>query len=280
MVRITHTSYGKTSVPVMKVVHKEPTHEVWEFMVDVAVESPELEQSYTQADNSPIVATDTMKNLVNYLSFSYDFASLEDLALHIAHSLRKRYDHLPRWTVRIEGAAWRHLAPGGKEQPISFARTGPETSFTTAVVDADKDSLRSGIRELLVLKTTGSAFSDFLRDEFTTLPETRDRMLATSITAEWKIPHFGVEYARVNDSVRDTILRVFSELESESVQHLAYETATAVLATVGEVEEISLRLPNKHYFLMDLSHFGVENTHTLYLPTTVPHGDIHLTVTR
>ena len=280
MARITHTSYGKTSVPVMKVVRKESAHEVREFVVDVTAESPELERSYTRADNSPIVATDTMKNLVNYLSFSYDFASLEDLALHIARGFRKRYDHLPRWTVRIEGAGWRRLAPGGAEQPISFTRTGPEVGFTTTVVDGDESTLRSGIRDLLVLKTTGSAFSNFLRDEFTTLPETRDRMLATSITAEWKVPSSGVEYGGVNDSVRETVLRVFSKLESESVQHLAYETATAVLESVGEVEEISLRLPNKHYFLVDLSPFGVENTDTLYLPTTMPHGDIHLTVAR
>lgn len=280
MPEITRASYGKTSVPVMKVIRKGPTHEVREFVVDVTAESPELERSYTNADNSPVVATDTMKNLVNYLSFSYDFTSLEDLALHIARNLRKRYDHLPRWTVRIEGAGWGRLTTGGTEHPVSFARNGPEVGFTTAVVDGDESSLRSGIKDLLVLKTTDSAFSGFFRDEFTTLPETRDRLLATSIAAEWKVPASGVDHAGINTAVRETVLRVFSELKSESVQHLAYETATAVLESVGEVQEIRLRLPNKHYFLVDLSPFGVENTDTLYLPTTVPHGDIQLTVTR
>jgi urate oxidase len=278
MPEIAHTSYGKTGIPVMKVVRKEPRHEVWEFVVDVTAESPELERAYTKADNSPVVATDTMKNLVNYLSFVYDFTSLEDLALHIGQSLQERYYHLPRWTVHIEGANWKHLSPGSG--PISFARTGPEASFTTAIVDEEESSLRSGIRHLLVLKTTDSAFSGFVRDEFTTLPEASDRMLATSITAEWKLPPSGVEHTRVNHTVRETILRVFSELKSESVQHLAYETATAVLDSIEEVEEISLRLPNKHYFLMDLSPFGVENSDTLYLPTITPHGDIHLKLTR
>ncbi len=75
-------------------------------------------------------------------------------------------------------------------------------------------------------------------------------------------------------------MHIFAELKSESVQHLAHETATAVLKSVQEVEEISLRLPNKHYFLIDLSPFGVKNEDTLYLPTTIPHGDIHLTVRR
>jgi urate oxidase len=278
MPEIAHTSYGKTGIPVMKVVRKEPRHEVWEFVVDVTAESPELERAYTKADNSPVVATDTMKNLVNYLSFVYDFTSLEDLALHIGQSLQERYYHLPRWTVHIEGANWKHLSLGSG--PISFARTGPEASFTTAIVDEEESSLRSGIRHLLVLKTTDSAFSGFVRDEFTTLPEASDRMLATSITAEWKLPPSGVEHTRVNHTVRETILRVFSELKSESVQHLAYETATAVLDSIEEVEEISLRLPNKHYFLMDLSPFGVENSDTLYLPTITPHGDIHLKLTR
>jgi urate oxidase len=280
MSRITNMSYGKTSVPVMKVVRKEPAHEVWEFVVDVTAESPELERSYTEADNSPIVTTDTMKNLVNYLSFSHDFTSLEDLALDICRSLQKRYDHLQKWTVQIEGAGWERLAPGGAVHSISFARTGPEVSFTTAVVDGTKSSLRSGIRDLLVLKTTNSAFSDFFRDEFTTLPETRDRMLATSITAEWKVPPSEIDHAGINHSIREAILRVFSELKSESVQHLAYETASAVLESIEEVEEISLRLPNKHYFLVDLSPFGVDNRDTLYLPTTAPHGDIYLKLTR
>jgi urate oxidase len=280
MPEIAHTSYGKTGIPVMKVVRKEPRHEVWEFVVDVTAESPELERAYTKADNSPVVATDTMKNLVNYLSFAYDFTSLEGLALHIGQSLQERYDHLPRWTIRIEGANWKHLAPGGDESPISFARTGPEASFTTAIVDGEESSLRSGVRDLLVLKTTDSAFSGFVRDEFTSLPEASDRMLATSITAEWKLPSSGIEHTEINHTVRETILRVFSELKSESVQHLAYETATAVLDSIEEVEEISLRLPNKHYFLMDLSPFGVENSDTLYLPTIAPHGDIQLQLTR
>jgi urate oxidase len=280
MPKIAHTSYGKTGIPVMKVVRKESRHEVWEFAVDVTAESPELERAYTKADNSPVVATDTMKNLVNYLSFAYDFTSLEDLALHIGRSLRERYDHLPRWTVRIEGANWKHLAPGGDESPSSFARTGPEASFTTAIVDGEESSLRSGVRDLLVLKTTDSAFSGFVRDKFTTLPEASDRMLATSITAEWKVPPSGIEHTRVNQTVRETILGVFSELKSESVQHLAYETATAVLDSIEEVEEIGLRLPNKHYFLMDLTPFGVENSDTLYLPTIAPHGDIQLKLTR
>ena len=280
MPEITNTSYGKTGIPIMKVVRKELAHEVWEFVVDVTAESPELESAYTEADNSPIVATDTMKNLVNYLSFAYDFSSLEDLALHIGRSLQERYAHLPRWTVHIERASWEHVAPGGSEHPISFARTGPEVGFTTAVVDRDESSLRSGIRDLLVLKTTDSAFSGFVRDEFTTLPETRDRMLATSITAEWRVSPSGLEHPRINAAVRETILRVFSELKSESVQHLAYETATTVLESIGEVEEISLRLPNKHYFLVDLSPFGAENRDTLYLPTTAPHGDIYLKLSR
>jgi urate oxidase len=280
MPEIVRTSYGKTGVPVMKVVRKEPAHEVWEFVVDVATESPELERSYTEADNSPIVATDTMKNLVNYLSFAYDFASLEDLALYIGRSLQKRYEHLRQWTVHIEGANWGHLAPGSAKSPISFMRTGPEVGFTTAVVDGDESSLRSGVRDMLVLKTTDSAFSNFVKDEFTTLPETGDRMLATSITAEWKVPPSGVDHTGLNRSVRETILDVFSELKSESVQHLAYETATTVLERVEEVEEISLQLPNKHYFLIDLSPFGVENRDTLYLPTSTPHGDIYLKLAR
>lgn len=276
MPEIVRTAYGKARVPLMKVVRGAEAHEVWELVVDVTSEGEALRRSYTAADNSPIVATDTMKNLVYYLTHEYDFSSPEDLALHIARSMQERYEHLPRWTVRVEAAGWERVAPEG----ISFRRTGPEKHYTTASVQERVESLASGIEDLLVLKTSGSAFSGFLRDEFTTLPETRDRVLATSMTAEWKLPPHGADYRTVNAAVRGTILEVFAELKSESVQHLAYEMARTVLERCEAVEKVELRLPNRHYFLVDLSPFGVKNEDTLYLPTTAPHGDIHLTVRR
>lgn len=280
MPEIKSTSYGKARVPVMKVVRGDDAHQVWEFVVDVTAGGEALEKSYTQQDNSPVVATDTMKNLVNYLGHEHDFSSLEDHALYLARSFRKHYGHLPRWTVHVEGAPWEPITTNGKPSPISFGRSGPEMHFTTAVVDGEEESLSSGLRDLILLKTTDSAFSDFYRDEFTTLQDAEDRILSTNITAEWTLPTADTDYRRVNATVRETILEIFVELRSESVQHLAHEMGVAILERCEEIEEISLRLPNRHYFLMDLSSFGVENEDTLYLPAPVPHGDIHLTLKR
>lgn len=278
MPEITGASYGKTSVPVLKVVRGAERHEVREMVVDVEA-SGGTEAAYTDQDNAAVVATDTMKNLVNYWVYTLDFSTPEDLALQLAAGFRKRYPHLPRWRARVTEQSWKRIGNGEGPNPISFAGGGPDQDYAEAETDGEETVLRGGLEGLALLKTTGSAFDDFHRDEFTTLAETRDRILSTVASAWWEVSP-EADHGAVRRSVRATLVGLFAELESESVQHLVYEVAAAVLRENPEVEEIGLRLPNRHYFPVDLSPFGAENENTLYLPTEAPHGDIRLTVRR
>jgi urate oxidase len=130
----------------------------------------------------------------------------------------------------------------------------------------------------VVLKTTDSAFEGFLRDSFTTLKEDRDRILATVIRATWLYRRDNPEFETVWQGVRQTMLETFAEHDSKSLQHTLYAMGEAALAKFPGIREIHLSLPNKHYNLVDLSAFRMDNPKEIFLPTDEPHGLIEATI--
>src|SRR4029078_8761534 len=141
-------------------------------------------------------------------------------------------------------------------------------------------TLQSGIRDLLILKSTGSGFEKYLKDEFTTLPETSDRILATSFSARWKFDQSRENYRNANDAILSAMLKVFLENYSPSAQTTLFQMGEAALAACPEISQIDLAMPNKHCLLIDLAPFGLENKNEVFVPTDEPHGDIRATVTR
>jgi urate oxidase len=137
-----------------------------------------------------------------------------------------------------------------------------------------------GIADLMILKSSGSAFSGFPRDEFTTLPETRDRLLATAVTATWRYSTTDMDFRSTWHAVRQTLLDRFAEHQSESVQHTLHAMGQAVLDTIEDVTAIRLTMPNKHHLPVDLRPFGLENRNEIFVPTDEPHGLIEATLVR
>ena len=140
--------------------------------------------------------------------------------------------------------------------------------------------VRSGIRDLIILKTTGSAFEGYIRDEYTTLKETKDRIFGTAVTADWTYRGPDPSYGAYWHSVRETILEVFACHESLGVQHTLYAMGEAILDRVDAIAEIHIAMPNRHCLLVDLSPFGMENPNEVFLPIDEPHGLIEATLTR
>ena len=95
-------------------------------------------------------------------------------------------------------------------------------------LDRQEAQIRRRARRLVILKSSGSAFSGFPRDEFTTLARNRDRLLATSLTATWRYDS-GTAYGPAWHAVRRTLLETFADHESESVQHTLHAMGRAVL---------------------------------------------------
>ena len=284
MSQVVSAHYGKARIPVMKIERAGEPHRLFQAVIEVDTEGDRVVDAYTRGDNSAIVATDTMKNLVYTLVLQHPISSNEDLARHIGREHLRRYATMSRVTVTVEEVAWEpvRLQENGREtiDPISFLRRGAGQDYAQATCRRDGVALEAGFRGLTVLKTTDSAFSGYVVDELTTLPYTEDRVLATSASAHWKLREAELDYRALAARIKTMAVEIFVRFRSRSVQELAHEIGAAVLAECPDVLEISLNLPNLHCNLLDLSRFGLENRDVLYVPTEAPHGDLHVTMRR
>ncbi|CAG8583638.1 14931_t:CDS:2, partial [Acaulospora colombiana] len=217
--------------------------------------------SYTQADNSKVVATDTI-----FAKTSPHVATPELFALHIASHMVTQYDHVTKAFVDVESLKWSRIPVQGREHEHSFVRDGEEKRVTSVEVDGTlgKDKLvgkvTSGIQDLLVLKSSGSAFENFLKDEYTTLVPVSDRIFSTSVDLQYTFGSlsFGsmdkvgsvdgdAQFNKVAASAKETTLEVFATDESASVQATLYRMASDIIGKNASVESVSYKLPNKHY---------------------------------
>jgi urate oxidase len=265
--------YGKSMIRLVKVDRGADRHTVRDLTVAIALEG-DFASSYVDGDNSLVVATDTMKNTVYALAGEYLTGAIEGFGSVLArHFLRD--PQVARATVSIQEHAWRPIG----EATDAFFRD--PSSQRTAVVAASRDGLvvDAGIADLAIMKTAKSAFAGFPRDEFTTLPDTDDRIMATKVTATWRYAA-ETDYDATFAAVSRTLLDVFADHFSVSVQASIWIIGKAILERHPEVAEVTMTLPNLHHWLADLSRFGLENDRQIFISTTEPHGLIQATVRR
>ena len=261
--------YGKARVRVVKILRDGPRHTVVETDVQALLEG-DFETSYTKGDNSKVVATDTVKNTINVLSRDHLTAEIEKFALHLARHFLGRYPQIERTHIDIRERVWERVG----DSDHSFTAPGSPVPWVKAVVTAKSEELSSGVTDWLILKSTESGFSDYPRCEFTTLPETNDRIFATSVTTGWHWTRHPASFRETNARIREAMIRPFCDNFSPSVQTTMAEMAEAAFAAVPEIDEISMALPNKHCNLINLQPFGLENPNIVFTATDEPHGQI------
>ncbi|KAJ5232927.1 hypothetical protein N7468_005883 [Penicillium chermesinum] len=287
--------YGKDNVRVYKVHRDEKTgiQTVVEMTVCVLLEG-DIETSYTRADNSVIVATDSIKNTIYITAKQQPVTTPEVFGSILGSHFIEKYSHIHAAHVNIVTHRWVRMTIDGKPHPHSFVKDSPETrNVQVDVVEGKGIDINSSIKGLTVLKSTGSQFWGFLRDEFTTLKETWDRILSTDVAANWQWrPFNSVADVRANtakfdnawQAARNITLKVFAEDNSASVQATMYKMADQILATEPLLDTVAYELPNNHYFEIDLSwHKGTKNTGKdaeVYAPQSNPNGLIKCTVGR
>ncbi len=238
------------------------------------------DESYTDGDNRGVLPTDTMKNTVYALAAEGPITDPEPFALRLARHFLERNPRLTRATIEITEHLWARIRNGDRERDHAFVRTGPDVRTARLRAGRQRTILCSGVADLVVLKTAGSAFDRFLTDEYTTLPETRDRLLATALTATWCYREPELDFGPTWHAARRILLGTFAEHRSESVQHTLHAMGEAVLDGIGDITAIRLVMPNKHHLPFDLSRFGLENRNEIFVPTDEPHGLIEATITR
>jgi len=296
MAELSYARYGKDNIRLYKVHRdaKSGIQSVVEMTVCILLEG-DIETSYTKADNSVVVATDTQKQTTYILAKQNPVIPIELFASILGSHFVSTYPHIHGAHVKIVQQRWTRMTVEGKPHPHSFMRDGEETREVQAYVqDGGKGiKLRSGLGKLLVLKSTGSAFYGFHRDEYTALPETWDRILSTEVECGWTWKTFSdvdevrsaaAKFDQAHEAVRSITMETFAKDNSASVQNTMFKMCEQILAAAPAVEKVEYSLPNKHYFEIDLSwHKGLKNTGKdaeVYAPQSNPNGLIQCTVTR
>lgn len=277
--KLTAHQYGKSRVRVMKILRDGATHTVKELEVAVAL-SGDFERSYTAGDNTNVIATDTIKNTVNVLAKEQLGLETEKFALALAWHFSIRYTQVNRVEVEIRERVWERLTVLGVPHPHSFVNAENARPFVRVIVSENSQEVESGIEDLLILKSTESGFEGYPRCEFTTLPETRDRIFATALTAVWKWTHEPGDYVAANGKIIAALMQPFALNYSPSVQTTLFQMGEAALAACPEISQVHLAAPNKHCLLIDLRPFGQTNENEIFVPTDEPHGQIEATVSR
>jgi urate oxidase len=278
-VRLIQHNYGKAKVRVLKVFRAGKIHSIKELEAQVMLQG-DFEASYTKSDNRLVVATDSMKNIVNVLARQRLGAETEPFGVALGEHFLKSYKHVGRVEVSLTEHCWSRIAAGGRPQAHAFLEKSAARPFARIAVTREGSLVESGIEELFILKSTGSGFEDFLRDEFTTLPETSDRVCATKLKATWTYARRPKSYLATNGKILEALLAVFAKNFSPSVQATLFQMGEAALKIAPEISKIHIAMPNKHCLLINLKPFGVENKNELFVPTEEPHGQIEGTVAR
>jgi urate oxidase len=265
MVTLGPNRYGKAEVRVVRVT-RDAEHQLRDWNVSVAL-SGDLDAVHLVGDNAHVLPTDTQKNTVYAFTQRLGDVEPEVLALELAAHFVT--DPIARARVAVEQFGWTRL---GRH---SFARASAEVRTCRVVRDAEAGaSVVGGVRDLMVLNTTDSEFWGFARDEYTTLGETHDRILATSVNAQWRFQSDANDWASAFSVARQALLDAFVDTYSYSLQQTLYEMGSAVLAAVPAICEVRLVLPNKHHFLVDLEPFGMANDNEVYYAADRPFGQI------
>jgi urate oxidase len=273
------TSYGKSDVRLVKVRRGTDRHELTDVRVDVALKG-DFKAAHMRGDNTGLLATDTMRNTVYALAKDHLTGEIEEFGKKLVEHFLETGPTVEHVRIRFTEHLWDRIKVDGREHEHSFVRAAGERTATVEGAGSDV-RIEAGIDDLLVLKTTNSGWEGFLRERYTTLPETDDRILSTLINADWTYyDGTDVDFGVVWRGVREQILVTLTDHYSPSVQNTLYRMGKAVLERFSEIEKIHLSLPNRHHIPYDLQRFGLENEGEIFHADPEPYGLIEGTVER
>ncbi|AEH09229.1 MULTISPECIES: factor-independent urate hydroxylase [Protofrankia] len=271
--------YGKAEVRLVHVERSTPVHRIRDISVTSALWG-DFTSAHVDGDNSHILATDTQKNTVHAFARTGGVGEIEQFGLRLARHFTTATPWVTGARLEIEEYGWQRIEVNGSGHDHAFFRSGGEHRTTTVTVDRDTAHVVSGTAGLVVLKSTGSAFRGFIRDDYTTLADTDDRVLATEITARWRYTSTAVEFDTLFPSIRATLLETFAQVPSSALQQTLYAMGREVLTAHADVAEIRLSMPNRHHFPVDLTPFGLDNPNVVFQVADRPYGRIEGTVLR
>ena len=280
MARLGDNRYGKSRVRLSRITRREDGHDFQEWTVRVLLHG-DFESSFTEADNSKILPTDTMKNTVYSIARDSIAATIEEFAMELGDYLLNNNVQVSKASIEIDEKAWERMASDGAPEATTFKLGGPEMHTVKAEREKGASwSVTSGVDGLVILKTTKSAFTGYIKDRLTTLQPVTDRIFGTAATVTWDYSASSQPFAEVRARIISALLTEFAAHNSMSVQHTVFDMGKAVLAAAPEIARVTLTMPNLHHLLADLSPFGQDNPNHIFIPIDEPHGYIEATIER
>jgi urate oxidase len=263
---------------------REAHHDLDEWTVQLLL-TGDFATAHTLGDNSQILPTDTMKNTVYFVARQSTATSMEVYAKELIDYILTRNPQVSSAEAVIHSTLWKRLFVDAKPYPTAFMRGSDERQTTTVSRTQNEPfKITSGLDHLTSLKTSNSAFTGYIKDALTTLPETTDRLFGTALQADWPYTSAaiaaGIDFNKVRTHLREALITTFAKHDSLSVQQTLYAMAEAALAHTTLIDEIHMLMPNKHNLLVDLSRFGQTNPNQIFVPTDEPHGTIEATIRR
>ena len=277
--------YGKAENRVVRIYRDTPRHEIRDLNVSTALRG-RFEAAHTDGDQSEVLPTDSQKQTVYAYAKIKAWDSIEEYALELARHFVDDIDPVHSARVEIEQFGWERVLVDGAEHDHTWVRRGPEVRTAAVTVEGSGEDQRTwiigGIKDLTILKSTGSEFHDFLQDPYTVLEPTTDRVMATSLDASWRFSSSGtapdIDWDAAYDTVRKALVETFATLHSLALQQTLHAMGRSALEACPFLAEIRLSAPNKHHFVYDLARFGIENKGEVFHADDRPYGLIQATV--
>ena len=283
--RLDKNAYGKNAINLSKIIRHPDRHEIRQVSVNISLQG-DFETVHTIGDNTNVLPTDTMKNTVYALAKDQFSDSPEEFGIGLANHFLSRNPQVSEVKVELTECCWSRMVFDGKPHPHSFLNGGSEKHTACIIHNRHGLNITAGIRDLLILKTTDSGFENYIRDDYTTLKETADRIFSTECEVSWKYKAGHTDktgqsdFTSLYEHIRLNLLQTFATHKSLSVQHTLFAMGENVLKEFGAVREITLKMPNRHHILFNLEQFGMENQNEVFIATDEPYGYITGTVVR
>jgi urate oxidase len=276
--------YGKAENRIVRIYRESPRHEIHDVNVSTALRG-DFTRAHTEGDQSAVLPTDTQKQTAYAFAKEKGLQSIEDYGLVLARHFVEDVEPVVGARVEIEEFAWERAVVDGEEHDHTWVRKGQETRMASVTVEgtgADQQVwVTGGLKDMVILKSTGSEFAGFLTDPYTVLQPTHDRVMATSLVAKWRFTeHTDLDWESTYAGIKQILVKHFAQLHSLALQQTLYEMGKAVLEAYGFVAEVRLSAPNKHHFVYDLSPFGLQNDNEVFHADDRPYGLIQATVLR
>ncbi|WIB65100.1 factor-independent urate hydroxylase [Curtobacterium sp. MCBD17_040] len=276
--------YGKAEVRLVRVTRDTDRQEIEDLTITTQLRGAALADSYTSGDNAKVLATDTQKNTVYAFAREHGVHSPEEFLLRLGRHFTTAFDWYEGATLTADQHGWARIPVDGRDHDHAFVRAGSGTRTAVVQVDGDDVHVLAGVTDLTVLKSTGSEFHGFPRDRYTTLAETDDRILATSVTARWRyLPEAveaGIDWNATHAGVLERMLATFADLHSYALQQTLFAMGRTAIEAFPEIAEVRFSMPNKHHFLVDLAPFGLNNPNEVFYAADRPYGLISGSVVR